>query len=87
MRADGVASLRHPVTPPPAPYQVVVGPDAEELPEVAEGHGGVGLEAEVGEVVSWGQVAALTDGGRECRTISGTSTQAAAILPALLQLV
>lgn len=49
--------------PPLKPaHQVVVGPDAEKLPEVAEGHGGVGLEAEVVVVVGRGQVAAFAAG-------------------------
>lgn len=39
--------------------QVVVGADPEELPEVAEGHGRVGLEAEIVVVVGGGEVAAL----------------------------
>lgn len=40
-------------------YQVVVRPDAKQFSEVAEGHGSVGLEAEVWEVVGRGEVAAL----------------------------
>lgn len=40
-------------------YQVVVGTDAEQLSEVAEGDGSVGLEAEVWEVMRWRQIAAL----------------------------
>lgn len=42
-------------------YQVVVRPDPKELPEVAEGHRRVGLEAEVVVVMSWGQVTPFTE--------------------------
>jgi hypothetical protein len=45
-------------------YQVVIRPDPKELPEVAEGHRSIGLEAEVWEVVGWSQVAAFTGWGR-----------------------
>ena len=41
-------------------YQVVVGFDAEQISEVAEGQRGVGLEAEVWVVMSRRQVASLT---------------------------
>jgi len=41
-------------------YQVVVGFDAKQISEVAEGKRGVSLEAEVRIVMSWGQVASLT---------------------------
>lgn len=41
-------------------YQVVVWFDPKQVPEVAKCQRGVGLEAEVGVVVSWSQVAALT---------------------------
>lgn len=40
--------------------QVVIRPNAEEFTEVAECHRGVGLEAEVWKMMSWGQIAALT---------------------------
>lgn len=49
-------------------YQVVVWFNAEEISEVAEGHRGVGLEAEVGVVVRWCQVAPLAGTRQEIKT-------------------
>lgn len=40
-------------------HQVIVRFDAEQISEVAEGQGSVGLEAEIGVVVRRGQVASL----------------------------
>lgn len=57
-------------------HQVVVGFDAKQISEIAEGQRGVRLEAEVGVVMSRGQVASFT-GVRETaqRSPEGTRTQ------------
>lgn len=57
-------------------HQVVVGFDAKQISEIAEGQWGVRLEAEVGVVVSRGQVASFT-GVREMpqRSPEETKTQ------------
>lgn len=49
-------------------YQVIIRPDTEELPEVAEGNRCVGLKAEILEVVGGGEVAsfAAEDAGESC---------------------
>lgn len=49
-------------------YQVVVWFNAEEISEVAECHRGVGLEAEVGVVVRWCQVAPLAGTRQEIKS-------------------
>lgn len=41
-------------------YQIVIWFDAKQIPEVAESQWGISLEAEVGIVMCWGQVASLT---------------------------
>lgn len=48
-------------------YQIVVRLDPEELPEVSERHGCIGLEAEVRVVVGWGEVAPLTVSERQAQ--------------------
>lgn len=40
-------------------HQVVIRSDPKQLPEVAEGHGGVGFKPEVWVVVGWGEVTAF----------------------------
>lgn len=42
-------------------YQVVIRPDAKQFSEVAEGHRSVCFEAEIWEMVGWGEVAAFTE--------------------------
>lgn len=49
-------------------YQVVIWFNTEEISEVAECHRGVGLEAEVGVVVRWCQVAPLAGTRKEIKT-------------------
>lgn len=67
---SGKARPRSPL--PGHTHQVIIRPDAEEFPEIAEGHGCVGLEPEVLEVVSGGEIAALTAGeGAEGRRREG----------------
>ena len=53
MTCDTVTANRH-------TYQVVIWPDPKEFPEVAEGDRCIGLEPEVLEVMSGGEVAAFT---------------------------
>lgn len=45
--------------------QVVIWPDTEEFPKVAEGDRGIGLEPEIAVMVCWGQVTPFTENSRE----------------------
>lgn len=48
-------------------YQVVIRPDAKQFSEVAEGNRSVCFEAEIWEMVGWGEVAAFTEVRRNIR--------------------
>lgn len=62
---QGQSTHSHPRAHPAVPYQVIVRPDPKQLPEVSEGHRGVGFEPEIVVVVSRGEVTAFTARGEK----------------------